>query len=243
MNLVKLARAYYRSLRARRLESYAQSSEDAILSMLLVEVFGIRQPSYLDIGAHDPVQFSNTYLFYRGGSRGVCVEPDPELLARIKLIRPGDTCLNVGVGVGAERQAEFFVLSARTLSTFSREEADAQVRTGQYRIEKTLQIPLVPVNEIITQHFPRGPDFVSLDTEGMDLAILQSVDFEKHRPLALCVETLTHPEERRVVGVVECLAAREYGLYADTYSNSIFVDARAWARRGRGEPLRLRLER
>jgi FkbM family methyltransferase len=243
MSPLQIARSYYRFLRARRLRSFAQSGEDLIVSMLLREVLGVRYPTYLDIGAHDPVLFSNTYLFYTAGSHGVCVEPDPDLLARIRLIRRRDTCLNVGVGVTRERQAEFFVLSARTLNTFSREEAEAQVRTGQYRIEETLQIPLVPVNEIMEQHFVSGPDFVSLDTEGMDLAILRTFDFEKHRPLALCVETLTHPEGKRVVEIAEFLATRDYGMYADTFINSIFVDARAWKARGRYEPMRLRLER
>jgi FkbM family methyltransferase len=243
MKPLDVAKAYYRFFRARRLRSYAQSGEDLIASVLLTDVLGIRHPTYLDIGAHDPVLFSNTYLFYRTGSRGVCVEPDPDLLGRIRLIRRRDTCLNVGVGVGAARQAEFFVLSAKTLSTFSREEAEAQVRTGMYRIEKTLQIPLVPVNEIIERHSSRCPDFVSLDTEGMDLEILRTFDFEKHRPLAVCVETLTHPERNRVVEVADFLATRDYGIYADTFINSIFVDARAWKERGCGEPMRLRLGR
>jgi len=243
MSLIDIAKAHWKILRTPRLRTYAQTGEDLILSLLLKEICGIRHPTYLDIGAHDPVLFSNTYLFYKSGSHGVCVEPDPVLFARIKAIRRRDICLNVGVGLGEEQQAEFYVLSASTLNTFSREAAEAQCRTGQYRIEKTLRIPLVAVNEIIERHFPSGPDFVSIDTEGMDLAILRSFNFDKYRPIALCVETLTHPDLKRVVEIADFLAEQDYGIFADTFINSIFVDARAWKHRGCGEPFRLRLER
>jgi FkbM family methyltransferase len=243
MNLLEAARTYLRSWRTRRRQSFAQSGEDLLLSYLLEEVLNIRHATYLDIGAHDPVLFSNTLLFYRAGSHGVCVEPDPKLLARFKLIRPRDVCLNVGVGTDTRRQADFFLLSERTLSTFCRSEAEALVRTGHHRIERVIQIPLVTVTEIIEDHCERCPDLVSLDTEGMDLAILKSFDFQRHRPAALCVETLTHPDERRVVEIADYLQGQEYFIYADTYINSIFVSSEAWKGRGIGEPLRLRLIR
>src|SRR6185369_13784792 len=63
--------------------SYAQQGEDLVVKNVLA-VLGISTPSYLDIGAHHPVKSSNTYLFYRGGGRGVLVEPNPTY---VKLLR------------------------------------------------------------------------------------------------------------------------------------------------------------
>lgn len=83
----------------------------------------IRAPSCLDIGAFDAVRFSNTYLFYRRGLSGVCVEPNPERCARFQRRRPRDRCLNVGVGPRPE-PLKFHVIKPPTLSTFS--ERDAQ---------------------------------------------------------------------------------------------------------------------
>src|SRR5690242_18514402 len=81
--------------------SYAQCGEDLIMDLIFT---GLRlpQPTYLDIGANDPVNFSNTYYFYQKGCRGVCVEPDPNLAEAFRRRRPKDTCLNAGVGVGRQ---------------------------------------------------------------------------------------------------------------------------------------------
>src|SRR2546430_2805880 len=62
--------------------SYSQCGEDLLVNF----IFGaIRQSavSYLDVGAHHPTFLSNTYLFYKAGGSGVCVEPDPRLCSAI----------------------------------------------------------------------------------------------------------------------------------------------------------------
>ena len=56
--------------------SYSQQGED----LIILDIFRhlrLKRPSYLDIGAWEPVKSNNTYLFYRLGSRGVLVEPNP----------------------------------------------------------------------------------------------------------------------------------------------------------------------
>ena len=51
----------------------SQFDEDEILAGLLPEEFGV----YVDIGAFDPVECSNTWQFYKRGWRGLLVEPLP----------------------------------------------------------------------------------------------------------------------------------------------------------------------
>jgi hypothetical protein len=43
---------------------------------------------------------------------------------------------------------------------------------------------------VIEKHFRGDPDFLSVDTEGMDLEILRSLAFDRSRPAVVCVETL-----------------------------------------------------
>ncbi len=64
----------------------------------------LKQPTYLDIGAHHPTYLINTAFFYLKGLRGVCIEPDPFLFAEFKKERKKDTCLNVGIGIGRLHQ-------------------------------------------------------------------------------------------------------------------------------------------
>lgn len=212
--------------------SYSQCGED-IISQQLFSVLGIEKVSYLDVGAHHPTYLSNTYLFYTKGGSGVCVEPDPSLFKAFESKRPHDIHLNCGVGIISE-EANFYVMSTSTLNTFSKEEADRYQSYGQQKILRTVQIKLENINEIIQQNFDKAPNFVSLDVEGLDFAILQDFDFKRYRPEVFCLETLTYTEdktERKLTEIIELMHANGYLTYADTYINTIFVDAAAWRNR------------
>ena len=71
--------------------SYSQSGEDRIVSNALSSMGKRSAFTYLDIGAHHPVKFSNTYLFYRLGGKGICVEPNADMAKRHRRVRPRDT--------------------------------------------------------------------------------------------------------------------------------------------------------
>ena len=213
--------------------SYSQSGEDLIVSFIFMWL-KIKEVTYLDIGAHHPTWLSNTYLFYRNGFRGVLVEADPYLHAQLQRKRPRDLCLSVGIGVGENREADFYVMTTRTLNTFSCEEAHKNQSYGNEKIERTIKVPLVSVNEIIHKHFNAPPNFVSLDVEGLDLKILQDFDFERCRPEVFCIETLTYTEnssERKIDEIIVFMLSKNYFVYADTFINTIFVDNIKWLNR------------
>jgi FkbM family methyltransferase len=203
-------------------KSYAQFGEDLIVAGLM-RWLKIARVSYLDIGAYHPTLLSNTYLFYRSGAHGVCIEPDPFLHRRYQRKRPRDTVLNVGVGTGTETVADFYVMMSRALNTFSREEAEALDAAGE-RIVDVLKTPLVSVNDVIAKHYQSCPQFVSLDVEGLDLAVLQSFDFGRYRPEVFCVETMGYDGARKEVEIVDLMRTNDYVVFADTYLNTIFVD-------------------
>jgi Methyltransferase FkbM domain len=112
------------------------------------------------------------------------------------------------------------------LNTFSKEEAEIIVSKsrGQRSIEKVVKLPLVNINAIIENHFPKAPDFVSIDTEGLDLEILKSLDFDRYRPAVLCVETLILGTMRVKTEILELMKAKGYSIRGGTFVNTIFVD-------------------
>jgi FkbM family methyltransferase len=213
--------------------SYSQCGEDIIIADVLAAL-GIFKPSYIDIGAHAPVYLSNTYLFYRRGCQGVCIEPNPCLLRNIHRKRPRDICLNAGIGTSTLTEAPFYLMTTNTLSTFSKESAEHLAAHSREKIKKIINVPLLTLEAVIKRHLPSGPDFISLDVEGVDLAILQSFDFSKHRPPVFCVETLTYTEdktEEKILPTIEFMLSQGYFSFADTYVNTIFVDKAAWKSR------------
>lgn len=211
--------------------SYAQSGEDIILRHLF-DILGVARPNYLDIGANQPISLSNSYLFYRQGSRGVCIEPDPALLTDFSRKRPRDTVL--GVGVAAEPgELEFFVMSVSSLNTFSAEEARHSETLG-HRIVNHLKIPVITVDEAFKKCGP-VPDFVSIDVEGLDEAVVSNIDFDRFRPAAFCIETLTYAENgegKKKEAIFEIFSRNGYFPYADTHVNTIFVEEKRWRKKG-----------
>ena len=211
--------------------SYAQCGEDLILEYLFTSL-GKSKIQYFDIGAHHPSYLSNTYLFYRQGGSGVCAEPDALAIPKFQKLRPRDHCLNVGIGP-EPGTAILYVMTTPTLSTFSHEEAERYVSYGTEQIESMRTIQMRTINEVIETECSGVPDLISIDVEGYDLPILQSLDFGRWRPKVLCVETLTYAEDgkaNKLNGTIEFLQSRGYFLYADTYINSIMVDCNIWSR-------------
>jgi FkbM family methyltransferase len=211
-------------------KSWSQCGEDLILRYLF-DLLHIARPTYIDIGAHHPWYYNNTYLFYRQGARGVNVEPDPSLHAGLVRGRRHDVNLNIGIGPD-EAELDFYVMSARTLNTFSASEAKKCVEQHGLRIVDTRRIKVQTFAQVVAAHMGRTPDLVSLDVEGLDLDILRSIDFSVHRPHVFCVETISYAAGDgsgvKSAEIHALMLANGYRLYADTYINSIYVAESSW---------------
>ena len=211
-------------------KSWSQCGEDLILRYLF-DILHIPRPSYIDIGAHHPWRYNNTYLFYRQGASGLNVEPDPSLHAALRRWRRRDINLNAGIGPRAA-EMDFYVMSERTLNTFSADEARNYVDKHGFRIDATKRIGVQTFAQAVDTHLGRTPDLVSLDVEGLDLDILRSIDFSRYRPHAFCVETVSYAggdgSGVKNAAIHTLMLQNGYMLYADTYINSVFVAVDSW---------------
>jgi FkbM family methyltransferase len=206
--------------------SYSQAGEDLILKYLF-ESKGIYNPAYLEIGTNHPYLNNNTYLFYRKGARGVCVEADETLIEEIALLRPEDKILNVGVSVSAATEADFYIFNDSGLNTFNKEEAEHRQSFGTYVIEKVAKVRLETINNLMIEHFPGCPDLVSIDIEGLDLDVLKTIDWERFPIPVICTETCTYSEDHlkpKDARITKYMDSVGYVVYGDTYINTIYVN-------------------
>ncbi|MDP4285497.1 MAG: FkbM family methyltransferase [Bacteroidota bacterium] len=208
--------------------SYSQSGEDLIVDFLLTWVLGIKEPSYIDIGAHHAYKFNNNFIFYKRGLTGIDIEPDPILFADIAKKRPKDININKGIGSNIKNEyADFYIMSSRTLNTFSKMEAERISEEGINKIVEIKSIELININDILCKYYSENAlDFLSIDVEGLDLEILRSIDFEKYGPKVICVETIIFTSDRifkKQQSTIDFLLENGYACYADTSINSIFV--------------------
>ncbi len=207
--------------------SYAQAGEDICLNFLF-EYLGVRDIQYLDIGTWDPVKLNNTYFFYRKGHRGVLVEPNRAMCDAIRAARPEDTTLEAGIGVTAAREADYYMMTASGWNTFSKAEADHMTRTtgGRIKVEKVIKMPLLNINDVMAKHFGKAPAYVSIDAEGWHLAILKSIDYDRFRPLAICVETLVAGTRKAIPEIPRFMRSKGYVDRGGSFVNTIFVDGK-----------------
>jgi FkbM family methyltransferase len=210
--------------------SYSQAGEDAILRFLFMDK-KVQRISYLDVGTNIPDYSNNTYLFYLNGSSGVCVEADPTLIPSITAVRPRDRVLNVGVvaaaGSGESGWADLFVFDAKGLNTFDKEEADKRAASGKYKVTEVARVKLMSINAILRENFSHTPDLLSLDIEGLDRQVLETLDFERFPIPVICVETCLYSENHvrpKDPSIASLLLSKGYEVYADTYINTIFVN-------------------
>lgn len=206
--------------------SFSQVGEDIIINYLFNQL-NIPFPTYLEIGTNLPVRGNNTYLFYTKGCKGVCIEPDEELFRLIKKRRPNDTVLNIGIGLTNVNAASLYIFPKGYTgwNTFSKEEALIREKESGIKVEKVVDVPLKNVNDIISEYFTPHPNFVSVDVEGLDLAILKSLDFQRFKPEVFCVETISFSvtnKEEKLTDIIDFMHSKGYFTYADTHVNTIF---------------------
>lgn len=206
--------------------SFAQQGEDAIIKSIFENHLKIDKPSYIDIGAYHPAYSNNTFLMYLQGSRGVLVEPNPAYTGLLRDGRPGDTVLNIGIGITDETEADFYVFDEHSqLNTFSKEWADKYIAEyGPAILKEVVKMPLVNINRVLEEHFQAGPHIFSIDVEGLDYDILKTLDFERFRPSLFCVETGVFGSFNENEGIPALMAEQGYVMRANTYTNSIFID-------------------
>src|SRR3989344_689328 len=200
--------------------SYSQSGEDLIIKFLFDEMRK-KTPSYLDIGAHHPRYINNTAIFYDQGSIGVNIEPDPSLINAFHVDRPNDINLNIGISPNPALM-DFYIMSEPTLNTTSIQSVKDSEKIG-YSLERQVKIRTKNINYVIKKHIGSAPNLISLDTEGLDFAILKSLDFTKYAPDVFCVETISFSRLGQGVKnqqLISFLIKKGYLLYADTHINS-----------------------
>jgi FkbM family methyltransferase len=169
--------------------TYSQYAED-----LFIDRFFAFKPSgtYIDIGANHPTVFSNTKRFYDKGWRGVNIEPNPNNYRLFQTERPEDVNLNIGIS-RKKSKLPFYAFDEHTLSTFSADQSKLLVAEG-YRLNKVQEVSLWTLADVFAHIKKNRVDFISIDTEGFEMEILQSNDWDKNRARLICIEGSTGKE-------------------------------------------------
>ena len=205
--------------------SWSQEGEDRILSRF----FGHKADGfYVDVGAHHPKRFSNTYLFYRRGWRGVNIDAMPGSMAAFRQMRPRDINLECGVGP-KDDTLTYHIFTEPALNGFSEQLSQSRhAADTSARLVETRPIRVRPLGDILGEHLAPGRtiDFMSVDVEGLDLEVLRSNDWSLFRPKFILVEVLGSTwETLNSSEVTKFLSDRGYDIVAKC-TNTVFFRLR-----------------
>lgn len=205
--------------------SYSQGAEDIILNQFLKNQ---KKGFFVDVGAHHPVKYSNTYFFYKKGWTGIHIDPLPSIAPKFRSQRPKDLFLSVGVSE-KEDTLTYYMFNEPALNGFDKElSLKRNEKFQEFEIIDTKQIKTLPLRELLDQNLPKNQtiDFLSVDTEGFDLTVLRLNDWKKYRPRFILVETLNATELEKVTQdpVFEFVTQQNYVLKAKLYSCMLFED-------------------
>lgn len=196
--------------------SFAQHGEDVVLHRALGH---IREGFWVDVGAGDPEVDSVTALFSGLGWRGINIEPEPGLCARLAAARPRDVTLCCAAGAAAGRR----VLHRIPDSGLSTLDPAIAARHAAEGLEvEPIEVEVRRLADICDAHAPRSIQFLKVDAEGHEAAVLAGADFARHRPSVVVVEATepNRPEPSH--------AAWEPGLLAAGYVFVRFDGLNRW---------------
>lgn len=160
---------------------FSQAGQDEILDRVVFR--GRRGGIFVEIGAYDGIAGSNTLFFeiFRGWS-GLLIEASPRLYARARSLR-STPCLQVAVAPDAG-YAEFLDVQRGYeqmggLVTSLGERAKEMIEADPRTVSEVIRVPTRPLADILTDQGFSRIDYISIDVEGGELAVLSTFPFDR----------------------------------------------------------------
>lgn len=177
---------------------YSQLWEDIIIDFLMLKDNGWKESNqrwfYIDIGWNDPVHANNTYLFYKKWWQGINVEPNRKLIKAFRSKRPRDT--NLEVAIGKENgELTFYSFEVSQVSTCDPATVE-RYTAAWHKVVDQYAVPVRTLENICDEYvWDTKIDILSVDVEWLDMAVLESNNWDKYRPTYVIVETVEHSKD------------------------------------------------
>ena len=169
---------------------------------------------FVEVGANNPFNLSQTWHLAKKGWRGILVEPIPELCNALREKRPESIIVEAACGApNTPPTATFTVAKDSGKSTLSSEFLDRRSD-----VASQITVSVKTLNSILEEHSVEHIDFISIDVEGTQFDVLQGFDLQRWKPRLLLVEdhlldTKTH----------RLLLRQQYQLVKRTLFNNWYI--------------------
>lgn len=149
----------------------------------------------------------------------------------MKFYRSKDIVLNQCIGQESDRDQTFYILNGDGLSTTDYEAAlNFCAINPDLKIIDQISLKTITYNDVVDRYLGEPPTLLSIDIEGKDIEIIESMDMEDKRPLIIIIEMIKYDTKlaynTKNNEIIELMKKLEYDEYSFTGINSIFIDRR-----------------
>ena len=211
--------------------SHATNCEDIIAS------FYCKKAGFVvDIGAYDPIRFSNTYSLYQSGWKGINIDPRKDCMKKFDLFRKNDINLNIGI---SDKPGElvYYAFEEPAYNTVDEERGEFVINQGYSPLIDKYKVDVLTLKDVLEKYLPLGQkiDFLALDVETFEINVLKSNDWDKYRPYFIAMESLMNYQNGYDIAkidedaAVKFLLNRDYKMVGKLRNKIFFIDKTAAA--------------
>jgi len=168
-----------------------------------------RNGFFVEFGATDGVLLSNSWLLEKHfGWSGICAEPNPKFFERLqqnRSCRLSSACVFRSSG----EQMKFVLVDAfGGLEDLGQDDQHVDKRNDYAAVGDMITVTTVSLMDLLKQQgAPQLIDYLSIDTEGSELAILEGIDWNRYQFRCISVE---HNFTAQRLGIQKLLEAQGY---------------------------------
>jgi FkbM family methyltransferase len=181
---------------------FREEEEQTLLASFLPE-YGY----FVEVGAFEPINLSQTYHLEHRGWDGLLVEPVPAHAEKLRKQRRAQV-VQVACGSPAQHGNELplYLDGGRT--------------SLHYRPGPAINVPIVTLDSILIERAVPKIDFLSIDVEGAEIDVLRGFSFDRYRPNLLLLEDFADDTTRHGF-----MLEQNYKRVRRTGNNSWYVPA------------------
>jgi len=196
--------------------SFSQYGEDLIINKILQN---ISAGNYLDLGSFHPIHFSNTFILYIRGWRGINIDGNEEMINISKKVRPLDK--NIFAYLSNVEKDCFYIKNRKTpaMNKIVDKVENLKDHEKSFKIKtKTLENLISPHKEYLEKLY-----YLNIDLEFIDEIIIKNFDFSKYHPLVITIE-MHNFELDKENEISFFLKKHNYSFYSYSNPTAIFID-------------------
>jgi FkbM family methyltransferase len=204
------------------------------LTDIYMETFGyIEDGFFVDVGAFDGEQWSNTLTLSHAGWKGLAIEPNPEYYAKLKkLCEEEFPKVKPHWEAVANEQTSASLFTGGSLSTIKPKRVEVYndidwSQSSGLSLNKYVRVPVTKLDIILGGYLVQ-PKFevLSIDVEGAEIDVLKGFSIDFYQPQLVIVETHEQNEDKRLARKARWINCymKKYGyknIQSDTI-NSIY---------------------